>query len=104
MRGCAKLTSFRRGLRYALPIYTGVVFLGDRTSAQLVYGNVAAGLLRIRSAGQKNSSIDDPARPRSRETNEGVSCPGIQNGPPSSTKKRPPTPNAAKPLQIGRAS
>src|SRR5437764_8118030 len=29
------------------------------------------------------------------EKNEDLSCPGIQNGPPLSIKKRPPTPSAA---------
>src|SRR5256885_15758411 len=44
---------------------------------------------------RKNSYIDDRGGLRSREANEDVSCPGIQNGPQLNTKKRPLTPSAA---------
>jgi hypothetical protein len=60
--GCAKLPSFRRGLRFTVSLRTGVVFPGDRTSVRVVFGSdvaavecgrKSAGILRIRSAAQK---------------------------------------------------
>jgi hypothetical protein len=86
--GCAKLAKFRRGLRFTVSLRTGGYFPRPCHAQFPVRGRIGrvkvrretAAFLRNRSAA-KNFPSMTPGGSGSRETNEDVSCPGIQNGP-----------------------
>src|SRR5258708_27818775 len=51
--GCAKLPSFRRGLRFTVSLRTGAVFLGDRTSVRVMFGSDTAAV----ECGRKSAGV-----------------------------------------------